>query len=754
MILFTAVVLLNVYGLFIVRGALRELSVESLPAITGSSAVSTQLGRLLDQTERLATAASRAESNVAFQEIQAQFEHLRERMAHRDNLEDWTPQVEVLESSVSELRDLINRRLEAVQGLNAARGRLLETVCQLTPLLHEARPGLPVPDGQAALSDWAGGVLTIEGNALIVFVPDDMAHFRQNEREIRRLYDAWLKLPRPAAAVPYLEPFERNLERRLFGPDGLLPAARELGVLTGQARGKSNFVRALVTEVNSSQQSAFSVLLRDTERRAADLSLVVTRGSILLSLLAVAALALGLTGVVFLHRGLLRRLDRLNKAVLRRVRGEAAPIDDSGNDEISDIARSVNYFTSALSVAKRAAEASSEAKSEFLANMSHEIRTPMNAVIGFSHLLRRTDLNGRQADYVAKLEGAAHSLLGIINDILDFSKIDAGHLALERVEFSLDEVLRKALELISARAEVKGLELTLDRAPDVPDRLLGDPLRLGQILNNLCGNAEKFTSSGGIRISVRLDDRQDTLRPGEVRLRFAVSDTGIGMSQAQMVGLFEAFSQADASTTRRFGGTGLGLAICKRLCEMMGGHIRVESRENRGSTFFFTVRLERAPALAAEPGAPSGPLVPSATAGVPQPADILRGVPVLLVEDNAINREIAAELLRNLELDVDVATQGLDALLQVEKRDYALIFMDIQMPEMDGLTATRHIRALPDGRGARPVILAMTAHAMQGDREKSLAAGMDDHITKPILPSELEAKARFWLAKGRPGGTE
>ena len=414
-----------------------------------------------------------------------------------------------------------------------------------------------------------------------------------------------------------------------------------------------------------------------------------------------------------------------------------------------------------LRLARDLAEKNARAKSEFLANMSHEIRTPMNAILGMTHLLAKTELTEKQRVYVERAEHSTKLLLYIINDILDFSKIDAGRMEMESITFSVRSLLRNVHNVIMEQAAVKSLVLRIAVDADVPDLLVGDPLRLEQVLLNLASNALKFTPVGEVSLKASLTERVETPAPGHARLLFTIRDTGIGMNEEQLAGLFKPFTQADTSTTRKYGGTGLGLAICRSLVELMNGKIWCESRPGGGSTFSFTVMLslpgdapagQTAPQSAAEhePSAafPEGTGAVETASGEKAADDFadLRGMRVLLAEDNEINQVIASELLADKEVVVDVAGTGLEALAALENKSYDVVLMDIQMPEMDGLTATARIRDNPAYKGL-PVI-AMTAHAMVGDREISLGSGMDDHLTKPIDPHRLYLALRKW--GGRP----
>ncbi|MBF0191299.1 MAG: response regulator [Magnetococcales bacterium] len=455
------------------------------------------------------------------------------------------------------------------------------------------------------------------------------------------------------------------------------------------------------------------------------------------SLLSLAILVLTLSFTFFMAL----RIQKLITLPIESLREAASaigqgrfdtPIQIHSEDEIGQLARAFQQMAGDLARERAALERATHAKSEFLANMSHEIRTPMNAIIGLTDLALLTPLEDRPRLFLNKIASAARALLRILNDILDFSKIEAGKLDLEYSPFTLDTVLRQMADLFGLQAAEKKIPLVLDNPHRYTGILLGDALRLEQVLLNLLGNALKFSHGGGGPVALTITTLSAT--PERVELEFAVSDCGVGLSAEQIDRLFSPFTQADSSTTRQFGGTGLGLAICKRLVAMMGGRIWVESSPGAGSTFRFTTAFQPAPAESATQQGPHplpDPFEPETVRAR------IRGARILLAEDNAVNRLVAVEILNLIQAEVSVAENGQEAMDLATRQPFDLVLMDLQMPVMDGYAATRAIRR--HARLADLPIVAMTAHAMAGDRELSLVAGLNDHLTKPIDRQRLFA---------------
>jgi signal transduction histidine kinase/ActR/RegA family two-component response regulator len=399
--------------------------------------------------------------------------------------------------------------------------------------------------------------------------------------------------------------------------------------------------------------------------------------------------------------------------------------------ELNDIG--LNESLKVAQLAQEKAERAVKSKKEFLAVVSHEIRTPMNGILGMAEILSDTKLTGEQRDSLDTIRNCTGTLLALINDVLDFSKIESGKLQLEKIAFDPRAPIKQALALHHQAAAKRGVALESVIGPEVPAAILGDSLRTGQVLLNLVGNALKFTPAGHVRVSLEVEPASG----GDPHLRFSVEDTGVGISAEAMARLFQPFAQAEASTARHFGGTGLGLVICRQLVEMMGGRIEARSTPGRGSVFSFTI---------AYPAREHVALATRTTGSLPDPSAIYQGpsLKILVAEDNEVNQRVLGHMLKKLGQGAEFVGNGPECIDALKRQPRDVIFMDVQMPGIDGMETTRRIRALPDGAGAGPWIVALTADALPEDRQKCFAAGMDDYLSKPLREEALRgALAHF-----------
>lgn len=728
-----AVSVSSFYGLKRFQSSLSFITDESLPRVFRSSQTITQLSSLLVSAEQLVNVNNGAERRIAYSNMSSELDEIIM------GLVDMGPEEAAMSGQLSALIEYLDQ-LNALMSQKIWMNKNLGDLGNKLPELLKALPMFPPNQNFGrytgvqlnrqlvalglVISDWRLYALGDHRKLNPAQIRRDVA---QSIKEIRKFFEGI----NDELAVAVRDGID-EVEQLVLGPDGVVELLELQIIMRSEIKSVHGVCRRIMQDLVTTQTTLFNSMVSSS-------TTIATRTNDQLGLFIQFFLFIGLSSILlsvglylYFRRAFIKRLEVLNSKVLAGVQGRWEELDTSGADEITTISRSVNYFARELNVAKEQAEASNKSKSAFLANMSHEIRTPMNAIIGFSRMAAETELDAEQRNYVNKINSSAHFLLSIINDILDFSKIEAGKLDVEYIPFDLRTVIDSVAAACEAKAVPKGLEFGVLVDKRLPRVLMGDPVRLFQVLNNLGDNAVKFTQSGKVILNVEMCGKLDA----SIEVAFSISDEGIGLTSNQLEKLFQPFMQADVSTTRRFGGTGLGLTITKSLVALMGGEIIVKSEFGQGSTFVIRLALGKTDQSISENrhNGEMQDLMPR-----------LQGKYILMVEDNIINQEIMLALLEKTEARIDIAGNGAEALEKIAENDYGMVLMDVQMPIMDGISATVEIRKMGDDVKASVPIIAMTAHAMNEDVRRCLQAGMNDHVPKPVEPDILYSVISKWI---------
>ena len=593
--LFAVISTIALLGFISFKTVLFDLSARSFPQATQEAQISILLNQLLHQTGFLHNAKSHPKRRIAFSSINEQFSRINNFSTHlsKELKATHSFKIDVLRNELKELNDLIARRIDTQQQIS----RVLQTLHPLTVDIYTTcqlmKEKTQSPEFSVSIDTFQNIAEEMVNAGQYASTLRSQYMVRRSSKELKKSLHHIEQILRllPTKIVDIGSTLISRIQLNLLDPGGLLPLLQRNLTLKAESNNRSNLVRNQIEEKGDSSITQFFDLTSSVGLQTSSLFEKVDRQTKILTALFLFSLSWAAIFFYYFKNILIERLIDLNKTVLAMVAGENRKIDAAGRDEISEIARSINYFSTELHKAKKVAENSSIAKSEFLAHMSHEIRTPMNAILGFSDLALKTDRPEDHLDYLGKINSASHSLLGIINAVLDFSKIEAGKFTIENENFDLRELLENLSTLISLRCEESGLEFYFVIDPETPYSLRGDALRLGQILTNIITNAFKFTEYGSITLHISPIEKSTTSKK-EIVLQFSIQDTGTGIPQEQANILFQPFTQADKSITRRFGGTGLGLTICKNLVEMMEGTIWFEENESKGSTFTFTVHMQ------------------------------------------------------------------------------------------------------------------------------------------------------------------
>ncbi|MEM1188279.1 MAG: response regulator [Pseudomonadota bacterium] len=727
--LLIAVVLISIYTFASYRDVIAELADESLPALGESAEISARLGSLLLVAERLAAADTQALRRIAVLELDDGFITLTsaiDQVRDREDREQLLIQLGTLRGSIDELDGLVAAKL-------ASEALISDRFADVEYLISRQNDAA-VQSTAAAKAEWIYALAELRGQLHRVINLDGM---RERRSARGRLQTALAEL---RATTPDESRYAGTksalaaLEQALVGPQGLA-AAIEQDLRRGiNSRAQGNLVRGIVDDVNAAFAARFLTSNRRISDRASDL---LNRAGLQVTALSAAillALLFGLTIQFYMRRNVSRRLMNMDAAVREREAGGELELDEEGEDEIAAIARSINYFTRELRRAKEEAEASNQAKSRFLANVSHEVRTPLNTVTGMSYLARQQNSNKKVETYLKQIDSSAHHLLNVINDILDVSRAEAGRIELDISPFSLDDAATNVIAMMRSQADSAGIELRYDIPEALHTRVMGDSLRLQQILINLLGNSIKFTPQGWAGLSGREISRS----AGRLNFELEVRDTGIGISEEVQKTLFQSFEQGDSSITRRYGGSGLGLAISLGLVKLMDGELSLKSEVGVGTCFTLSLSLPIAEAasLDAHASVREGDAAPVPDDAFDLPSDPL----VLVAEDQDINREMLREILEGLGARVVQARNGGEVISLLEGGETPLpdlILMDVQMPGVDGVAATRHLRERWNTRELP--IVGISAHARDVDRERCIDAGMNHYLTKPIDVAALRA---------------